>query len=501
MTSNPRILLGGLFHETHSFVPDPTTAADFRIRRGAEILTRRGDGSTIDGFLEVAETEGWTVVPVADFGALPAGLVDHAVFETFCTEMEKAAAEAIRNDGLDGIWLALHGAMITTQCEDPEGELLRRLRRISGAETLPLFGVFDLHATFTPAMARYADGLVAYRENPHTDAHEAAKRSARFLARALQTRQRPRMATRSAPIVWPPTGTGTADRPMRDLESLARKMEAENPDLWAVNVVGGYAFADVPEAGVSFSVITTGPDDAAAALLDQLVETAISLQDFGLPREWDLEAALDEALKMERGPVILVEPSDNIGGGAPGDGTAVLRALLRRGVRNGAVVIADREAVASLADIPIGGRCRVKIGGKGSPLDEGPVDVEAVLVSRSDGRFTLEDRNSHLAAAQGTSFDMGPSAVLRIGEGLTVLLTSRKTPPFDLGQLRSQGIEPEALRLIGVKAAVAHRRAYDPIAAASFTVATPGPCTSDLQRLPYRRIRRPIFPLDQAGSA
>jgi microcystin degradation protein MlrC len=144
-------------------------------------------------------------------------------------------------------------------------------------------------------------------------------------------------------------------------------------------------------------------------------------------------------------------------------------------VRNAAVVIADREAVASLQDLPIGARCRLAVGGKGSPLDEGPVDVEAVLVSRSDGRFTLEDRNSHLAAAQGTSFDMGPSAVLRIGDGLTVLLTSRKTPPFDLGQLRSQGIEPEALSLIGVKAAVAHRRAYDPIAAASFTVETPGP--------------------------
>jgi microcystin degradation protein MlrC len=94
---------------------------------------------------------------------------------------------------------------------------------------------------------------------------------------------------------------------------------------------------------------------------------------------------------------------------------------------------------------------------------------------------------------------MGPSAVVRVGEGITVLLTSRKTPPFDLGQLRSQGIVPEELALIGVKAAVAHRRAYDPIAAKSYTVTTPGPCTSDLTRLPYRRIRRPVFPLDPAS--
>jgi microcystin degradation protein MlrC len=90
---------------------------------------------------------------------------------------------------------------------------------------------------------------------------------------------------------------------------------------------------------------------------------------------------------------------------------------------------------------------------------------------------------------------MGPCATVRAG-GVSILLTSRKTPPFDLGQLRSQGIVPEALAFIGVKAAVAHRRAYDRIAGASYWVSTPGPCASDLTRLPYRRIRRPIFPLD-----
>jgi microcystin degradation protein MlrC len=121
------------------------------------------------------------------------------------------------------------------------------------------------------------------------------------------------------------------------------------------------------------------------------------------------------------------------------------------------------------------------------------LDVE--LVSLSDGRFTLEDPNSHLAASVGVHIDMGPSAVVR-HDGITILLTSRKTPPFDLGQWRSQGIEPTALRFIGVKAAVAHRRAYDPIAAASYTVRTPGPCSSDPRTLPYRRLRRPIFPLD-----
>jgi microcystin degradation protein MlrC len=446
--------------------------------------------------MEVADDKGWEIVPTVDYGALPAGTVEHAVFEAFWRELEDALRRELQA-GLDGIWLALHGAMVTTECEDPEGELLRRIREVPGAERLPLFGVFDLHATFTPAMARQADCLVGYRENPHTDARESAMRSASLLARAIETGDRPRMKSRAAPVVWPPTGVGTADRPMRDLEELARRIEAEDPEIWAVNVVGGYAFSDVPEAGVSFSLVTTGSDEKADAALAALVQTAGALREFGVPREWDLDAAIGEIGKHRGGPVILVEPADNIGGGAPGDCTAVLRALLRHKVTNAAVAIADPAAVAALKDVKPGERRRLSLGGKGSLLDEGPVDVEATFVSRSDGRFTLEDRNSHLAAVQGVHFNMGPCAVVTVGDGgVTVLLTSRKTPPFDLAQLRSQGIVPEKLSVIGVKAAVAHRRAYDPIAVASYTVTTPGPCTSDLTRLPYRRLRRPIFPLD-----
>jgi microcystin degradation protein MlrC len=135
------------------------------------------------------------------------------------------------------------------------------------------------------------------------------------------------------------------------------------------------------------------------------------------------------------------------------------------------------------------------IGGKGSRLDKGPLSLEVDLLWTSDGKFELEDKQSHLASMAGDHFDMGPCAVVR-HRGITILLTSRKTPPFDLGQWRSQGIEPAKLSVIVVKAAVAHRRAYDPIATRMIWVDTPGPCTSNLRSLPYRHIHRPIFPLD-----
>ncbi|WP_262333181.1 M81 family metallopeptidase [Bosea sp. BH3] len=490
-----RILLGSLFHETHSFVDEVTPLSDFSIREGEALLARRGDGSTVDGFLEVAAMEGWEVLPTVDYTALPSGTVDHAVFESFLARLDAGLRAALAAGPLDGIWLALHGAMVTTACPDPEGTLLAHIRSVPGCEALPVFGVFDLHANFTAAMARNANVLVAYRENPHTDARESAVRSARLLARALKEDAAPRMLSCNAPVVWPPTGTGTADAPMRDLEALARGIEEENPTIWVANVVGGFSFSDVPEAGVAFALATTGSDEEAMAALARLTETAISLRERGLPAEWDIDEAVTDLLKRPGGPYLVVEPADNIGGGAPGDGTSVLRAFLRHGVENGVVAIADPYAVSAMAGASPGETRKLAIGGKGSAIAEGPVEAVAVFVSASDGEFALEDLNSHLAASQGSRFGMGPSVVVQV-EGITVLLTSRKTPPFDLAQFRSQGIHPETLKAIGVKAAVAHRRAYDPIAKGSYTVATLGPCTSRITGLPYKHLRRPVFPLD-----
>ncbi|MBS7700924.1 MULTISPECIES: M81 family metallopeptidase [unclassified Chelatococcus] len=492
MTKRPRILLAALFHETHTFVEEITRIDDYTIR---DVLDRRGDGSTVDGFLEVADEQGWEVVPAADFTALPSGTTDHAVFELFWEKLHTVLTAALTDGGLDGIWLALHGAMVTTDYVDPEGELLSRIRAVPGAEHLPLFGVFDLHANFTRAMADHANGLVAYRENPHVDARDSAIRSARLLARALGEGALPHMVTLTAPIMWPPTGTGTADRPMRDLEALAREIETETPAIWGINVVAGYSFSDTPDTGVSFAVITTADDAVAQSALKRLCALAIDLRALGLPREWNLDEAVARIKTLPGGPYVVVEPSDNIGGGAPGDGTAVLRAFLKHGLDNAAVAIADAAAVAALADASPGETRRLSLGGKGSTIADPPIEVDVRFVSRSDGNFTLEDRNSHLAASQGVHFAMGPSAVVTVGNGIKVLISSRKTPPFDLAQFRSQGIVPEQLKAIGVKAAVAHRRAYDPIAAGSFTVETAGPCTSQIAALPFRRLRPGVFPI------
>jgi microcystin degradation protein MlrC len=488
-----RIFLAGIFHETHSFTDDRTGIECFIIHRGQALLDRIGDGSQVDGFLTAAKREGWDVVAGANYLCGASGLVDHAVFESFWDEIRPVLVQAAA-DGLDGIFLCLHGAMVTTELEDPDGELLRRIRAIPGAEALPIFGVYDLHATLTRAMGDLSDGLVCYRQCPHDDTYDSAVRAAELLARCLKTGVRPRQHVLVTPIVWPPTGTGTRDGPMHALEEAARRMERELAGILAVNVVGGYSFADVRDAGLAFGIITEGDDETAKTALRDLAEIAWQQRAGGIPHEHDLDDVLRGFKPDPRGPVLLVEPADNIGGGGPGDCTDVMRALLKHDVPRAGVVIADAQAVRALGRTPVGGHATIAIGGKGSRLDLGPVTLEVELVSRSDGRFELEDAKSQIVVL-GRKIDMGSSAVVR-HRGLTIVLTSKRLAPMDLGQWRSQGIAPEKLSVIGVKAAVGHRRAYDPIASASFTVKTRGPCASDLKQLPYTRIRRPVYPLD-----
>ncbi len=491
-----RIFLAGIFHETHSFTDDRTGLDSFLIHRGQALLDKIGDGSQVDGFLTTAKAQGWEVVPAATYLAGASGMVDHDVFETFWAEVKPVLVSAIA-EGLDGIFLSLHGAMVTTELDDPDGELLLRIRAIAGAENMPIFGVFDLHGTMTRAMGELSDGLVCYRECPHDDTYDSAVRATELLARCLATGVRPRQHVLVTPIVWPPTGTGTRDGPMQALEAAARRIERDVPGTLAVNVVGGYSFADVHDAGLAFSIITEGSDAYAKAALTALAELAWEQRGGGIPKEHDADVVLRDFRPNPRGPMLLVEPADNIGGGGPGDCTDVMRAFLKHDIAGAGVIICDAAAVAFLQDVPIGGHATIHIGGKGSRLDLGPVTLEVELISRSDGSFELEDIKSQMVVL-GRTIHMGPSAVVR-HRGLTILLTSRRVAPMDLGQWRSQGIDPEKLSAIGIKAAVGHRRAYDPIASASFTVATRGPCTSDLTRLPYRKIRRPVFPLDSDG--
>lgn len=492
----PRVLFAGLFHETHTFIEEVTRWADFDVATGEAVFDKRGDASPTDGFLEEAQAQGFDVIPTLDARATPSGTVTDETFETFWHKFELHARPALAA-GVDALFLVLHGAMVTPSHPDVEGEFLSRIRALPGAANLPVFGVLDLHANVTARMCSLANGLVAYRENPHTDAKQAAQRATALLARCLRENRIPRMVWARPPLMWAPPGTGTDIDPMLSLKIFANKLETLQREVWACNIAPGFSFADTPQTGLTISLVTTAPREAAHAHLETGARLAWSLRQRGDIRYPSVEKIVAQLQPPPAGagPVLLVEPADNIGGGAPGDGTAILRALLAHRIDRALVVINDPISVAALADAAPGDSRPLEIGGRGSRLDAGPVSVDATLVSKSSGSFELEDKQSHLASMSGTRFEMGNCAVVRCG-GVTILLTSKKTPPFDLGQLRSQGLEPRQFAVIGVKAAVAHRRAYDPIAHASFYVDTPGPCSSDLVRFPWRHLVRPVWPLD-----
>ena len=491
-----RVLLAGLSHETHTFIPKMTRLEDFKVLREAEIRATAGDVSGLAGVWEVAADCDWEVIPVTHMSATPGPLVADEVVETFWS-MFTNAVQCEANRGIDGVMLILHGAMVSESFSDVEGELLRRIRDLQILAKVPVCGSLDLHCNFTEAMAQYSSGLFSYRENPHIDIKQTAIRAARLLNRLMRSGEEPATVYAHPPLIWTPSGNSTRELPMRALETRAREIEAAYPDLLVVNVFGGYAFADIPEVGVSFSAVTVGDLDVARSAVAELSAMAMDMGELGNVYGVDLDEVLDGLSQHPQGPVLLVESADNIGGGTPGDITYILRALVERGIQKAGVIINDAESVKVLQQYAVGTLLKIEIGGKSGVVGAEPLPLEIELCSLSDGQYTLEDPNSHLAGS-GRNIKMGPCAVVR-HQGITVLLTSRPSPPFDLGQWRSQGINPEELYVIAVKAASAHRQVYDPIAAASYTVDTPGPCTEKLERLPFQRVNRPVYPLDDLG--
>jgi microcystin degradation protein MlrC len=493
-----RVLVGGLVHETHTFLSEPTRLEDFARMiwvRGAGLLDRcQGDVSPMGGALEVAQRRGWKLCPSVYGAAMPSGAVADGVLEAWWADFSADLDQAL-GEGLDGILLILHGALAFASFPDGEGELLRRIRQRLAGLPLPIAADLDLHANLSPQMARSANIFTGYRQNPHTDARQAGERAAQLLDQAMRGGPLPQVAVLKPPVLYSPKGTATSAEPLLTLETMARQLEAAHPELLEVCVLPGFAYADVPCAGVSLCATTTGDPRRAEALLQPLAAYALDQAAAGNPLDPPIDAVMPQVLALDQGPIGLIEPSDNIGGGTPGDGTGVLQALIRCGVKNSAVVINDPQAAAACHTAGAGDRLTLPIGGKVDRLHGPTLELTVELLRRTDGRFVLENERSHLASLVGRNVDMGPSALVR-HQGIYILLTSRKTPPMDLGQLRSQGLVPEELYLIGIKAAIAHQAAYDPILRASFYADTPGLGSSDLRRFPYRRLPRPIAPLD-----
>jgi microcystin degradation protein MlrC len=284
---------------------------------------------------------------------------------------------------------------------------------------------------------------------------------------------------------------------MKSILQEAKKIEQNDTNILCINVMAGYSYADIADCGFSLNCCTKGDVKAAKKYLASLATILESKINFAYPKENTLAEALVKikSLPTLSKPILLIEPADNIGGGTPGDATDLLSRLLQTDHDGIVAIINDPDAVRECHQSNVGDEVELNIGAKFDEYHGSPILLKAKIKKLSDGKFTLKNKQSHLASMMGMNINMGRSAVIK-NEKLMLLLTSIKTPPMDLGQLISQDINPEDAKLIIIKAAVSHKDAYDPIASHSFYIDSQGLCTSNLKRLPFKKIGDKIIAID-----
>ena len=493
-SSAPRIAIGGILHETHTFMPQGTTLADFAAQSlhfGAGIVkSLRASRSGIGGMIDRALEYRWQLLPTVYAAAMPAGLVAEGAYRELLGELTGRLGQRLP---VDGLLLALHGAMAAEGELDAEADIVAQARAIVGGAA-PIVVLLDMHGNISPRLVELADVLLAYDTNPHIDAYARGLEAAEIMARLLRREIRPTAAYARPAMLLPAQSTSTDAAPLASVHARAAEIKAE-ADVISIAVMAGFAYADTPYTGPSLVVTTDAQPERAAAYAEELSAILFEQRTEALPRFLSPDAAVSLAKNQKKGPVILVDSADNIGGGTTGDGTDALAAMLAHEVREGAIVLADPEAVAICWQAGKAAVVTLEAGGKADDWHGPPVSVTGIVRALSDGAFQCELPDNHFASFYGHTVQMGRSVWLRV-KGLNILLTERKTPPLDLAQLRHIGIVPETQRMIVVKSAVAYRAAYMPIASAVIEMDTAGLCSANLSRFPYRHLKRPVYPLD-----
>jgi microcystin degradation protein MlrC len=490
----PRVAIGGFLHETNTFAPSLATYDDFaagggagRMAEGAEIAFRLGGvNAAAAGALETARAEGWEAVPTLWCATSPSAHVTEDAFERISARLLELIAGA---GPLDGVFLDLHGAMVTEHLDDGEGELLRRLRQVVGPD-VPVLATLDLHANVTPRMVEFADVLESYRTYPHVDMAESGRRGARMLGRMMREGERPRKAFLQAPFLTAISWQCTEAEPARGLYARMAEIGA-GLDAWSFNM--GFPAADFPDCGMSVLAYGERAASAARAMMDA-VEAAEG--DFAGP-VFEPEAGVAEALRraaFARGPVILADTQDNPGAGADSDTTGMLRALIAAGADAALGNLHDPASARAAHAAGEGAVVRLALGGKSRIPGDAPLEAEFRVERLGDGRFRA--RGPYYG---GREMEMGPSALLSLG-GVRVVVVSAKAQMADREMFRSLGVHPERERLLVVKSSVHFRADFAPIADSILVCAAPGPMAVDPALLPWTRLR-PGLRLSPHGRA
>ncbi len=483
------ILTAQFRHETNTFSDLPATVESYKNRNllfGEEMISfftgvKNEPGAFIDFFRGHDDVR---LLPVIAADAMPCGPVTREMYNL----VKDAIINTCKSQKIDALLLALHGAMVLEDEEDGEGALLEDIRNVVGHE-IPIYISLDLHANITEKMAKHASAMFPYDFYPHTDAYERGLEAAENLYKALKNETVMVSRFRKLPVLMP--FLPTAEEPKKSL--LDKVFEYEKRDgVISISIVDGFFCADIKECGMSVIVQTDNDEKLAEELLEEFSADLYNRRHKLIKEVVPVDEAIPMALATEGSPVVLGDVSDNAGGGSPGDGTRLLRSLLEHHVESAVIAhLYDPEIVEQAVKAGVGNTIHARVGGKSYKVLGEPVECDAYVRLISDGVYFNKD-----GVFPGLKNRIGTTVVLVI-DGIEVIISDRRHQPLDVQVLRAHGIEPCERKIIAVKSALHFRASYGKIAKKIIDVNLPGIAPADPKLLDFKKIRRPIFPLDE----
>ena len=484
-----RVAVGGYLLAVNTFVEQRIGLELFQrsVVSGDALLSAGSGDSAIYGFLEGARARQWEAVPLQ---FMFPGIGGKATRDAHEWAKEAFVRQLRRAGPVDGVFIQLHGTGAAEHVDDCEGDLLAAIRETVGDKVVVMASL-DGHANVTPLMVDQTDMLLGVKTNPHYDFVPIGRKAAQVMAGMLDGSLSP-TAVRAEPAMAPALQKLyiAPGWPMEHLMRQAQNLAASHPRVLDVSLLEGFFCSEIMHTGMSVVVTTDEEPNLARDIAEQVKEACWAKRQSFHTDMVSVEEAVREAIATEVGPVILGDLADSGGAGTPGDGTAILAEFIKQGVR-GAVIgnIADAEAVQTAIQAGIGKTVSLSVGGKADRFHGDPVEISGRVRSIHEGVFTTG------TAFISMTFRRGPTVVLDCG-GIEVILTSRPVLVFEPNHFRSLGIEPTERKILACKAEMQHRAGFANIAAKIIDVDTPGLATQILSRLPYAKIRRPVFPLE-----
>jgi microcystin degradation protein MlrC len=494
-----KLVIAQMKHETNTYSPVPTplarfaTGAEVPAEGAAAVAAFRGTGSALAAFIDLAEKAGADyTVPIAA-NAWPSGPVHDAAFEHIAGRICAAVKQ-----GCDAVLLDLHGAMVTQTYDDGEGELLRRVRAIVGPH-VPIGVAMDMHTNLSDAMAADSTAIAGYQTYPHIDMYETGRRAGAAIIALLQGKAKPTMAWGRQPMLPHVMRQGSDDEPNKSLQARCKQMEAEG--ALSATVFVGFPNADIEYAGLSAVVVTNNDPALARRWCDELLAQAWEQREKFVYKIEPLAESMAraKALAADRpegaGPIVLLDHSDNCASGGTMDTMTVLGAILDAGLEDvAAFAIYDPAVVQQMMKAGVGADVTLSLGGKLDMPSIGekgtPRTVSGRVKFLSDGRY--KNRGPMGKGMQG---DMGPSAVLDTGK-VQIIVISDHTEPHDLAAFTAVGVAPEVKKYVMLKSRVHWRAGLGKLAYRVVECAGTGVCTSDYEKLAFKKVRRPIYPVE-----